>query len=55
MEQAIFSEQRGPRQRAVVEKDLIGKNASEILARAGISCMLATRHFWLRECRTTIP
>jgi acyl-CoA reductase-like NAD-dependent aldehyde dehydrogenase len=38
VEQAIFSEQRGSRQRAVVEKDLIGKNASEILARAGITC-----------------
>ncbi len=38
VEQVIFSEQRGPRQRAVVEKDLIGKNASEILTRAGISC-----------------
>ena len=38
VEQAIFSEQRGPGRRAVVEKDLIGKNASEILARAGISC-----------------
>ena len=38
VEQVIFSEQRGPRRRAVVEKDLIGKNASEILARAGISC-----------------
>jgi len=37
VERAIFSEQRGPRQRAVVEKDLIGKNASEILARAGIA------------------
>ena len=37
VEQVIFSEQRGPRQRAVVEKDLIGKNAGEILARAGIS------------------
>jgi len=37
VERVIFSEQRGPRQRAVVEKDLIGKNASEILARAGIS------------------
>jgi len=37
VEQVIFSEQREPRQRAVVEKDLIGKNASEILARAGIS------------------
>jgi len=39
VEQAIFSEQHGPRQRAVVEKDLIGKNASEILKRAGIPCM----------------
>jgi acyl-CoA reductase-like NAD-dependent aldehyde dehydrogenase len=38
VERVIFSEQRGPRQRAVVEKDLIGKNASEILSRAGISC-----------------
>ena len=37
VEQVMFSEQRGPRRRAVVEKDLIGKNASEILARAGIS------------------
>ena len=37
VERVIFSEQRGPRRRAVVEKDLIGKNASEILARAGIS------------------
>jgi acyl-CoA reductase-like NAD-dependent aldehyde dehydrogenase len=39
VEQVIFSEQRGPRRHAVVEKDLIGKNAGEILARAGISCM----------------
>lgn len=39
IEQTIFSEQRGPRQRAVVEKDLIGKNAKEILSRAGISCV----------------
>jgi aldehyde dehydrogenase len=37
VEQVMFSEQRGPRRRAVVEKELIGKNASEILARAGIS------------------
>ena len=36
VEQVIFSEQRGPRQRAVITKELIGKNASEILARAGI-------------------
>jgi len=38
IERVIFSEQHGRRQRAVVEKDLIGKNAGEILARAGISC-----------------
>jgi acyl-CoA reductase-like NAD-dependent aldehyde dehydrogenase len=38
VERAIFSEVRGPRQRAVVTKDLIGKNAGEILARAGIVC-----------------
>jgi len=38
VEQAIFTEQRGPRRPAVIEKDLIGKNASEILKRAGITC-----------------
>jgi acyl-CoA reductase-like NAD-dependent aldehyde dehydrogenase len=38
VEEAIFSEQRGPGRHAVVEKSLIGKNANEILARAGISC-----------------
>jgi acyl-CoA reductase-like NAD-dependent aldehyde dehydrogenase len=38
VEKAIFSEVRGPRRRAVVEKELIGKNANEILARAGIVC-----------------
>ncbi|RZV37461.1 MAG: aldehyde dehydrogenase EutE [Chromatiales bacterium] len=32
----IFTEYPGRRQRAPLEKDLIGKNASEILARAGI-------------------
>ncbi len=37
VEQAIFDEQRGPRRPAIVAKDLIGKNASEILARAGIA------------------
>jgi len=37
VERAIFSEQRGPRQRAVMEKDLIGKNAGDILERAGIA------------------
>jgi acyl-CoA reductase-like NAD-dependent aldehyde dehydrogenase len=38
VEQVIFADQRGPGQRAVVEKDLIGQNANKILARAGISC-----------------
>ncbi|MGI9343534.1 MAG: aldehyde dehydrogenase family protein [Gammaproteobacteria bacterium] len=38
VEQAIFSEQRGPRKHAVMEKDLIGKNAGVILKRAGITC-----------------
>ena len=33
----IFSEYPGRRQRGTVAKDLIGKNASEILARAGIA------------------
>ena len=33
----IFTEYPGRRQRGKVEKDLIGKNASEILARAGIA------------------
>ena len=37
LERAIFSEYRGPRRRAVIQKDLIGKNAGEILTRAGIS------------------
>lgn len=37
VEQAIFSEQRGSRKPAVMEKDLIGKNAGKILDRAGIS------------------
>ena len=34
---AIFTEYPGRRQRGTIEKDLIGKNASEILARAGIA------------------
>ncbi len=37
VEQVIFTEQRGPRKPAVVEKTLIGKNAGEILDRAGIA------------------
>ncbi|MCW8925753.1 MAG: aldehyde dehydrogenase, partial [Xanthomonadales bacterium] len=38
VEEVIFSESRGPRRRAVVEKNLIGKNASVILGEAGIPC-----------------
>jgi len=38
IEQVIFHEQRGSGKRAVMEKDLIGQNASQILARAGIQC-----------------
>ena len=34
---AVFAEYPGRRQRGTVQKDLIGKNASEILARAGIA------------------
>jgi acyl-CoA reductase-like NAD-dependent aldehyde dehydrogenase len=37
VERVIFTGQRGPRQRAVLEKELIGKDAGEILARAGIT------------------
>jgi acyl-CoA reductase-like NAD-dependent aldehyde dehydrogenase len=38
VERAVFTETRGPRKRGVVEKTLIGKNASVILSKAGISC-----------------
>jgi len=37
VEKVIFSENRGSGQRSVMEKDPIGKNATEILKRAGIS------------------
>ncbi len=36
LERAIFTEQRGPRRAAVVNKDLLGKDAAVILAAAGI-------------------
>jgi aldehyde dehydrogenase len=36
LEKVIFTEMNGPRKRAVVNKDLIGKNASVILAKLGI-------------------
>jgi acyl-CoA reductase-like NAD-dependent aldehyde dehydrogenase len=37
LERVVFTEMRGPRQRAKVDKDLIGKNANAILAKMGIS------------------
>ncbi|MBC8401921.1 MAG: aldehyde dehydrogenase EutE [Candidatus Marinimicrobia bacterium] len=36
LESVIFSENRGPRRPAVMNKDLIGKNVQEILAKIGI-------------------
>jgi acyl-CoA reductase-like NAD-dependent aldehyde dehydrogenase len=38
VEKAVFAEQRGPGRPGVMEKDLIGKNAGEILRKAGITC-----------------
>lgn len=38
LEAEIFTEERGPGRAAVMNKDLIGKNASEILARIGVRC-----------------
>jgi acyl-CoA reductase-like NAD-dependent aldehyde dehydrogenase len=38
LERTVFSETRGPGKPGVIEKSLIGKNAGEILARAGIAC-----------------
>ncbi len=37
LERVVFTEMKGPRQRAKVDKDLIGKNASVILSRMGMS------------------
>jgi len=37
LEKVIFTEMRGPRKKAVVNKDLVGKNASVILAKLGIN------------------
>jgi acyl-CoA reductase-like NAD-dependent aldehyde dehydrogenase len=43
LERAVFEEMRGPRQRAKVDKNLIGKNANAILAKMGISASDAVR------------
>jgi acyl-CoA reductase-like NAD-dependent aldehyde dehydrogenase len=37
LERVVFTEIKGPRQRSKVDKDLIGKNASVILSRMGMS------------------
>jgi acyl-CoA reductase-like NAD-dependent aldehyde dehydrogenase len=37
VERLIFAEDRGPRRRAVMNKECIGKSAAEILTRAGIA------------------
>ena len=37
LERAVFDEMRGPRQRGKVDKNLIGKNASVILAKMGVT------------------
>lgn len=37
LEKVVFEEMRGPRQRAKIDKSLVGKNASVILAKMGIN------------------
>jgi len=37
LEKEIFTENRGPRTHGVINKDLVGKNAGEILGRIGIT------------------
>jgi acyl-CoA reductase-like NAD-dependent aldehyde dehydrogenase len=43
LEKVVFEEMRGPRQRAKINKDLVGKNASVILGRMGIHATDTTR------------
>ena len=43
LEALIFTEQHGPRQHAVINRELIGRNAADILARIGLSVPPATR------------
>ncbi|MDO9172994.1 MAG: aldehyde dehydrogenase family protein, partial [bacterium] len=38
LERTVFGETRGPGKPGVIEKSLVGKNAGEILTRAGIAC-----------------
>jgi acyl-CoA reductase-like NAD-dependent aldehyde dehydrogenase len=43
LEALLFTEQHGPRRHAVVNRELIGKNAADILARIGLSVPPSTR------------
>ena len=43
LEKEIFSENRGPRTHSVINKDLVGKNAGEILRRVGVTPPPKTR------------
>jgi aldehyde dehydrogenase len=43
LEALLFTEQHGPRQHAVISKELIGKNAADILAKIGVSVPPSTR------------
>ncbi len=43
LENEIFAENRGPRTHGVVNKDLVGKNAGEILGRIGVTADPQTR------------
>jgi acyl-CoA reductase-like NAD-dependent aldehyde dehydrogenase len=43
LEKEIFAENRGPRTHSVINKDLVGKNAGEILRRIGVTAPPKTR------------
>jgi acyl-CoA reductase-like NAD-dependent aldehyde dehydrogenase len=43
LEQAVFQENRGPRTHSVINKDLVGKNAGEILKKIGVTVGPAIR------------
>jgi len=66
LERAIFAETRGPGEHAVMTKDLIGRNAGEILARAGIGgggdprlvvCEVPAEHplVWTEQMMPVLP
>jgi len=66
LERTIFTETHGPGEHAVMNKDLIGKNAGEILARAGIGggadpklivCEVPAEHplVWTEQMMPVLP